>query len=113
MAPYRVRPNPMLAAPIVTLSTAIARHAYSDLLGRSDPSWHRLAHLVTAQLFPGSARHTLTLAPGDLKDLLIVLLDISLDYAGGELDEACGFSEANIHEAIDSHWHHFGPLLDC
>jgi hypothetical protein len=54
----------MLAAPVVTLSTAIARHLCADLLGRPDPAWHRLAHLVTEQLFPGSAHHTVTLAPG-------------------------------------------------
>jgi hypothetical protein len=103
----------MLAAPIVTLPTAIARHVCTDLLSRWDPYWHRLAHLVAGQLFPGSPRHTLTLAPRDLHELLGVLLDISLDYGEGELDEGCGFAEADIHEVIDSHLHHYGPLMDC
>ncbi|MGW0868211.1 hypothetical protein [Streptomyces sp. NPDC002611] len=114
MARCRCRPNVMLAAPIVTLPTAIARHLCADLLGRWDPYWHRLAHLVSAQLFPGSARHTLTLPPRDLQDLLAVLLDISLDFSDGTLTPVtCGFTEADIHEAIDLHQHHYGPLLDC
>lgn len=115
MPPYRCRPNVMLAAPVVTLSTAIARHLCADLLGRPDPAWHRLAHLVTEQLFPGSAHHTVTLAPRDMKDLLAVLLDIAIDFYDGTLSpEACGFTEADIQEAIDvHHHHHYGPLLDC
>ncbi|MBZ3908596.1 MULTISPECIES: hypothetical protein [Streptomyces] len=114
MAPYRCRPNVMLSAPIVTLPTTIARHLRADLLSRPDPAWHHLAHLVTAQLFPGSARHTLTLPPHDLQDLLGVLLDISIDFSSGTLlPETCGFTEADIHEAIDLHQHHYGPLLDC
>jgi hypothetical protein len=113
VARYRNRPNVMLAAPIVTLPTAIARHACADLLGRSDPYWHRLAHLITPQLFPGSDRHTLTLAPTDLHDLLTVLLDIVLDFYAGELSpEKCGFTEADIQEAIDLHHHHYGPIWD-
>ncbi|KOU43624.1 hypothetical protein [Streptomyces sp. WM6378] len=113
MVRYRCRPNVMLAAPIVTLPTAIARHLRADLLGRPDPSWHSLAHLVTAQLFPGSACHTLTLPPRDLQDLLAVLLDFSIDFSNGTLTpETCGFTEADIHEAIDLHQHHYGPLLD-
>ncbi|WP_328689791.1 hypothetical protein OHA74_11905 [Streptomyces phaeochromogenes] len=64
MAPYRCRPNGRLAAPVVTLSTVIARHLCADPLGRPDPAWHRMAHLATEQLFPGSAHHTVTLAPG-------------------------------------------------
>ncbi|MCX4826801.1 hypothetical protein OG883_45015 [Streptomyces sp. NBC_01142] len=114
MVRYRCRPNAMLAAPIVTLSTAIARHLCADLLSRPDPAWHSLAHLVTAQLFPGSARHTLTLPPRDLQDLLAVLLDISIDFSRGTLTPVtCGFTEADIHEAIDLHQHHYGPPLDC
>lgn len=113
MARYRNRPNVMLAAPIVTLPTAIARHLCADLLGRPDPAWHRLAHLVTEQLFPGSAHHTVTLAPRDLKDLLSVLLDISIDFYDGTLSaETCGFTEADLHEAIDVHQHHYGPIWD-
>jgi len=113
VARYRCRPNVMLAAPIVTLPTAIARHLCADLLGRWDPAWHRLAHLVTAQLFPGSPRHTLTLPSRDLQDLLGVLLDISIDFSGGTLTpEACGVLDADIHEVSDLHQHHYGPLLD-
>jgi hypothetical protein len=114
VARYRCRPNVMLAAPIVTLPTAIARHLCADLQGRWNPDWHRLARLVTAQMFPGSARHTLTLAPRDLQDLLGVLLDIAIDFYDGTLTaKACGFTEADIHEVIDLHQHHYGPLLDC
>ncbi|MFF9436681.1 hypothetical protein ACF1BP_23425 [Streptomyces sp. NPDC014735] len=113
MTRYRCRPNVMLAAPIVTLPTAIARHLCADLLGRWNPDWHRLAHLVTAQLFPGSPSHTLTLPPRDLQDLLDVLLYIAIDFSDGTLTpEVCGFTEADIHEAIDLHQHHYGPLLD-
>ncbi|MEU0942456.1 hypothetical protein ABZ379_06610 [Streptomyces canus] len=97
MARYRCRPNVMLAALIVTLPTAIARHLCADLFSRPDPAWHLLA----AQLFPGSIRHTLTLPPRDLQDLLGVLLEISIDFSDGTLSpEACGFTEADIHEAI-------------
>lgn len=114
MARCRCRPNVMLAAPIITLTTAIARHVCADLLGRWHPDWHRLAHLVAAQLFPGSPRHTLTLSPRDLHDMLSVLLDIAIDIGDGTLTpRACGFAEADIHEAIDLHQHHYGPLLDC
>ncbi|MFE0369550.1 hypothetical protein ACFW6N_21855 [Streptomyces cyaneofuscatus] len=103
----------MLAAPIVTLPTAIVRHLCADLHSRWDPAWHRLAHLVTEQLFPGSACHTLTLPPQDLQDLLSVLLDISIDFSSGTLSpEACGFTEGDIHEAIDLHQHHYGPITD-
>ncbi|MEO3976733.1 hypothetical protein [Streptomyces sp. CAU 1734] len=113
MARYRCRPNVMYAAPIVTLPTAIARHLCADLLGWGDPAWHDLARLVTAQLFPGSPRHTLTLPPRDLNDLLAVLLDISIDFSDGTLTpETCGFTEADIHEAIDIHQHHYGPIRD-
>lgn len=103
----------MPAAPVATLSTAIARHVCSVLRGWPDPALRPLACIVSEQLLPGSASHTLTLAPRDLHNLLTVLLDISLDYAGGKLDGTCGFSEADIHAAIDSHLHHYGPLLDC
>ncbi|MEV1042369.1 hypothetical protein AB0J01_38015 [Streptomyces sp. NPDC050204] len=114
MAPYRCRPNVMLAAPVVTLPTAIARHLCAELLGWGDPAWHRLAHLVTGQLFPGGSRHTLTLPPRDLQDLLAVLLSISIDFSSGTLSpEGVGFTEADIQETIDLHHHHYGSLLDC
>ncbi|MDX3695049.1 hypothetical protein [Streptomyces europaeiscabiei] len=113
MVRYRNRPNAMFAAPIVTLPTVIARHACADLLDRPDPAWHRLAHLITPQLFPGSTRHTLTLAPTDLHDLLAVLLDIVLDfYAGGLSPQSCGFTEADIREVIDLHHHHYPAAWD-
>ncbi|TLQ39462.1 hypothetical protein [Streptomyces marianii] len=113
MARYRCRPNVMLAAPIVTLPTAIAHHVCAELAGRPDPAWRLLGRLVAAQLFPGSLRHTITLPPRDLNDLLSVLLDISIDFSSDTLSpEACGFTEADIHEAIDLHQHHYGPLLD-
>ncbi|MFD4245804.1 hypothetical protein ACFWP3_30055 [Streptomyces sp. NPDC058525] len=113
MARYRNRPNVMLAAPIVTLPTAIARYLCADLLARPDPAWHPLAHLVTAQLFPGSLRHTLTLPPSELNELLGVLLEISIDFSSGTLSaEMCGFTHADLHEAIDVHQHHYGPIWD-
>lgn len=113
MPRHHNRPNPMLAAPIVTLPTAITRHVVNDLLDRGDPAWHLLADRVRAQLFPGSPEHTLTLPPTDLLDLLSVLLDISIDYGSGELNPSeCGFTEAEIHETIDVHQHHYGPLTD-
>ncbi|MFJ3182350.1 hypothetical protein ACIPJN_28725 [Streptomyces sp. NPDC086796] len=113
MVRYRCRPNVMLAAPIVTLPTAIFRHLCADLLGRPDPAWQHLAHLVSAQLFTGSPRHTVTLPPQDLQDLLAVLLEVSIDFSDGKLaPETCGFTQAGIHEAIDLHQHHYGPLQD-
>ncbi|WP_328689790.1 hypothetical protein OHA74_11900 [Streptomyces phaeochromogenes] len=43
-----------------------------------------------------------------------MLLDIAIDFCDGTLSpEACGFTEADIQEAIDVHHHHAGPLLDC
>ncbi|MFE0135234.1 hypothetical protein ACFWY6_27230 [Streptomyces sp. NPDC059037] len=43
-----------------------------------------------------------------------MLLDIAIDFYDGTLSpEACGFTEADIQEAIDVHHHHYGPLLDC
>ncbi|MEV8601034.1 hypothetical protein AB0465_14270 [Streptomyces griseoviridis] len=103
MARCRCRPNVMLAAPIVTLPTAIARHLCADVFSRRDPA----RHLLAAQLFPGSTRHTLP--PRDLQDLLGVLLEISIDFSDGTLSpEACGFTEADIHEAIGLHQHHYG-----
>ncbi|GLF99927.1 hypothetical protein [Streptomyces yaizuensis] len=72
-----------------------------------------MAHLVAAQLFPGSPRHTVTLPSQDLQDLLAVLLEVSIDFSDGKLaSEICGFTEADIHEAIDLHQHHYGPLQD-
>ncbi|WP_217226082.1 hypothetical protein [Streptomyces anulatus] len=113
MARYRCRPNVMLAAPSITLPTAILRHVCVDLLDRPDPAWQHLAHLVSAQLFPGSPCHTVTLAAQDLQDLLVVLLETSIDFGDGKLaPEACGFTEDDIHEAIDLHQHHYGPLQD-
>ncbi|WP_405776103.1 hypothetical protein OG241_08015 [Streptomyces sp. NBC_01390] len=45
-----------------------------------------------------------------------MLLDIAIaiDFYDLTLSpEACGFTEADIQEAIDVHHHHYGPLLDC
>ncbi|MCW2902988.1 MAG: hypothetical protein JWO67_5253 [Streptosporangiaceae bacterium] len=43
-----------------------------------------------------------------------MLLDIAIDFYDGTLSpEACGFTEADIQEAIDVHHHRYGPLLDC
>ncbi|MYR64075.1 hypothetical protein GTY54_50370 [Streptomyces sp. SID625] len=97
----------MLAVPIVTLPTVIARHLCADLFSRPDPA----RHLLAAQLFPSSTRPTLPLPPRDLQDPLGVLLEISIDLSDGTLSpEACGFTEADIHEAIDLHQHHYGSL---
>ncbi|MFD9867514.1 hypothetical protein ACFXI8_23825 [Streptomyces niveus] len=82
-------------------------------LSWGDPHWHPPAHLITAQLFLVKGRHNLTLAPRDLKDLLVVLLVISIDFSDGmPTPEACGFTEADINEAIDLHQHHYGTLPD-
>ena len=117
MSRWRNRPNSILAAPIVTIPDTIARYICAELSGRWDPHWHRLARLVDQQLFPDCARHTLTLGPSDLHDLLTVLLDIIIDFgavlgAGRLSPEACGFTEADIREVIDLHQHHYGPVWD-
>lgn len=112
MAPYRCRPNPMLAAPIVTLPAPIARHLCADLLSRPEPLGQRLAALLADQIFPGDIRHTVTLPPQALEVLLGVLLEISIDFADDLSAEACGFTEADIHDVIDLHLHHYGPLWD-
>lgn len=39
-----------------------------------------------------------------------MLLDIAIDFCDGTLSpEACGFTEADIQEAIDVHHHHSRP----
>ncbi|MGJ3558904.1 hypothetical protein ACR6C2_07960 [Streptomyces sp. INA 01156] len=47
---YRNRINCMLAAPIVTLPAAIASQVCSELLGRPDPAWGRLASRIQEQM---------------------------------------------------------------
>ncbi|WP_154080493.1 hypothetical protein [Streptomyces mobaraensis] len=42
-----------------------------------------------------------------------VLLEISSDFPSGTLSaETCGFTQADPHEAIDVHQHHYGPVWD-
>lgn len=111
MLRYRNRPSCMLAAPILTLPVPIVRTMLSELLSYGQPLTTGVAEAIAPQVGADSPAVTLTLSPTHLDIALGVLLEVSLDMGDGKLDPGrCGFTQGQVHEAIDAHQHHYGPL---